>query len=110
VFESWQGQGLCFCETSTPALGPRQTPVQCVLGLKTPACDLHRSPQSGAEIKRVLSSTASSPVCVLDVCGDKSSFYVLFDCLTTLSAHNAIQGVSGGIVNILGDGSMDYSQ
>ena len=34
---------------------PGQNTVHCVLGLKTPACDVYRSPQSGAEAKNVFS-------------------------------------------------------
>jgi hypothetical protein len=83
------GTRAFLSDTSTLALGPRQTTFQCVVGLKTPECDVQQSPQSDVEIKNVLTYTSSS-ICLLGVGRDKSNFYLRFVCLMTLPPRQAI--------------------
>jgi hypothetical protein len=70
-FESQQGLGIfLFATVSRTALGPTQTPIQCVQGAislegKRPGHEAHHSPLSSAEVKECvelyLHSTNTAP-------------------------------------------------
>jgi hypothetical protein len=47
------GRGKVFLSfrARKPALGPRQLPLQLVLGMKSPGCEADHSPPSSVEVK-----------------------------------------------------------
>jgi len=57
---------LKFATGSTPVLGPTQTPIQWVRGVKWPRCEADHSPPFSAEFKNAWSYT-STPICLLGV-------------------------------------------
>ena len=61
-FEFRQGQQIIFfCKVSRPVLGPRQPPIQPVLGIKWPRREADRLPPSKDEVKKEWGCTTTPP-------------------------------------------------
>jgi hypothetical protein len=79
-FVSWQGQKIFLSpETSRPALGPTQPPIQWVPkfypGVKRPGCDVDHWLPSSAEVNNKWSYTSPYPVCLHGMDRDTFTFY-----------------------------------
>jgi hypothetical protein len=62
-FDFWQGLGIfLFITMSRMALGPTQSPIQWVLGVKQLGCEVDHSPPSSAEVKNAWSYTSTPPI------------------------------------------------
>jgi hypothetical protein len=74
VFDSRQGLGIFFVATvSRPALGPKQSPIQWILGslflgVKRPGREADHSPPSSAKVKNVWSYTSTLQYVFIALC------------------------------------------